>query len=263
MADELTTDGEKFYLYIKSQNQDVFDWSRFELMHNYTGRASQYIELFSEIVAVNLVCRLVSVGRSIHDRFHIFDPEFDYEFKKYLRDYLSLQATQFDQFYRFCKSAVRASIGGINATVRRNLTAWSQRTHDFCYMCGVRLDYSSDLPYNAFTLEHLWPQSYGGNSIEENLLPACRACNSKKKKDFATWAMPAIQSMIYGLEDSEEKLDEIDGSYKYALHYKFVQDYSRQKKISLRRGFQEIGPWRKPQKIDSSDVADFFNLKII
>ena len=50
-------------------------------------------------------------------------------------------------------------------------------------MCGSSLDFVNDND-NAFTCEHIWPRSYGGDSIEENLLPSCKSCNSNKKKNF-------------------------------------------------------------------------------
>ena len=44
-----------------------------------------------------------------------------------------------------------------------------------CYLCGNSFD-SKDL-----TMEHLTPLSRGGLSIKNNLVVACKGCNTKKK----------------------------------------------------------------------------------
>jgi len=44
-----------------------------------------------------------------------------------------------------------------------------------CVHCGVEFD-CENLP----TRDHIIPISKGGNNIKENIVPACRSCNSKK-----------------------------------------------------------------------------------
>jgi 5-methylcytosine-specific restriction endonuclease McrA len=49
------------------------------------------------------------------------------------------------------------------------------------------------------TVEHLWPEFLGGQSVEENLIIACGECNGKRKHAF-TWAW-------FGVQACNEKLD--------------------------------------------------------
>lgn len=53
------------------------------------------------------------------------------------------------------------------------------QTGQICNYCG-----SSD----RLSLDHIFPQKYGGQDDAENLIFACRACNSSKgKKDLMEW----------------------------------------------------------------------------
>jgi 5-methylcytosine-specific restriction enzyme A len=53
---------------------------------------------------------------------------------------------------------------------------WQQKTAPGrCYYCG------STVSYEELTMDHLVPLSRGGRSSKENLVPACKSCNNKKK----------------------------------------------------------------------------------
>ena len=45
-----------------------------------------------------------------------------------------------------------------------------------CAYCGIEFD-CENLP----TKDHILPISKGGNNVKENIVPACKSCNSKKK----------------------------------------------------------------------------------
>ncbi|MEY4630461.1 MAG: hypothetical protein RIQ81_581 [Pseudomonadota bacterium] len=48
-----------------------------------------------------------------------------------------------------------------------------------CHYCKVALDASSA------TMDHIIPVSSGGRSTRGNVVPACKACNTRKKDQFA------------------------------------------------------------------------------
>ena len=48
------------------------------------------------------------------------------------------------------------------------------RGRENCYYCG------REIPKKNITLDHIYPQEFGGPSITDNLLPVCSSCNAKK-----------------------------------------------------------------------------------
>jgi 5-methylcytosine-specific restriction endonuclease McrA len=69
-----------------------------------------------------------------------------------------------------------------------------------CCWCGKPTSRSKATPSkDKSTVEHLWPEFLGGESIEENLIIACGECNGKRQHAF-TWAW-------FGVQSCSEKLD--------------------------------------------------------
>lgn len=53
---------------------------------------------------------------------------------------------------------------------------WQQKiAKGVCYYCGRRVGPA------ALTMDHLVPLSRGGRSSKANLVPTCKACNTKKR----------------------------------------------------------------------------------
>jgi 5-methylcytosine-specific restriction endonuclease McrA len=61
------------------------------------------------------------------------------------------------------------------------LTAWwkQQCAQGVCHYCQQKV-LSSDL-----TMDHVVPLIRGGRSVKNNVVPACKSCNNKKKSLFA------------------------------------------------------------------------------
>jgi len=234
---------------------------------NFTGRADELCDLINEIVSVNMVGRIVTAGASITKKYDIEDPLFDSEFTYYLKNTHNINSSKFDELYRISKRAVKATLDKISDGDGNRLKKWAINSHNYCYMCGVKLYFgingnkTSDEKRCSFTREHIWPREYGGDSVLENLLPCCAHCNSSRKTNFATWAMPSVQSLIKGLVPSEENLLTIDGSHRYAMHYRFAKKFVFKKNMSLKEAFLKIGPWQDIRVVNEDDVADFFNLE--
>jgi hypothetical protein len=218
-------------------------------------------DFFHQLTIVNLAGRLIIGGTSLAKQIEINDPRFQVELKSFLRDNIKIPHDRINETYRFILRAVKAAQESIPDNLRRRFRSWAKSHHAHCYMCGVSLDfYKTDL-HNSFTCEHIWPRAYGGNSIEDNLLPACQSCNSDKKGNFATWAMPAIQSLIMGFNPTEQRLQEIEGCYKFALHYRAVQQLAKRKNLTLKKAFLKFGHWTEVRVTSNDEVADFFNLE--
>ena len=53
---------------------------------------------------------------------------------------------------------------------------WQQKTASgLCYYCGRKF------AYKQLTMDHLVPLARGGRSTKDNLVAACKECNTKKK----------------------------------------------------------------------------------
>jgi 5-methylcytosine-specific restriction protein A len=64
----------------------------------------------------------------------------------------------------------------IKAQKLRKSQWWKRkRSEGICYFCREKF------PPRELTMEHLVPLIRGGKSNKENIVPACKECNSKKK----------------------------------------------------------------------------------
>lgn len=60
-----------------------------------------------------------------------------------------------------------------------------EKTNGQCWYCGTGIS------METMCVEHVTPKSKGGQSDIENLLPACRSCNSQKRnrtmEEYRSW----------------------------------------------------------------------------
>ena len=268
MKYELTTDGERLAYTLNRDLLGCVPWHQITLPLMVTGRGEELTEFFREVSVINLTCRIIRGGTSLLKKTDQRparmpdDPTFERDYRSFLRERLSIPHDMVDQIQRMGVRAVLASREEIDDKTRRQLTGQAQRTHNYCYMCGQPLDFSGADPIRKYQLEHVWPQCYGGNSIADNLLPACGSCNGKKD-EFATWAMVGVQSLILGFDPSENEFTRVTGPHRFALHYFMARQLlARNPQMNLKRAFQRLQPWRKDFRLrDSSDLGDFFNLE--
>ena len=72
------------------------------------------------------------------------------------------------------ESAIRAERA--KARELRKSRWWQRKTAPgLCHYCGRRFS------YQQLTMDHLVPLSRGGRSTKDNLVPACKECNTRKK----------------------------------------------------------------------------------
>jgi hypothetical protein len=91
-----------------------------------------------------------------------------------------------------------ASLKPRSPAIERNATRTEPRQ---CYLCDVPL---TDTPgaRDQFTIEHMWPLSLGGDTVEDNLLPACKNCNDTRQH-VVTWAWGPVQSTFHASSAGE------------------------------------------------------------
>lgn len=254
------TDGEGLYLFIRGGLLDSDVWGELRTTLAPTGRATHLVELFHQIAAVQMTGRIVAAGDSLTRRFALSDPQFRTHFLSYLREVTDMYGEHLDTLYSHGVRAIRAAQETISQGLSNKLKTTAERQERPCYICGITLDFTTNNKRDSYTCEHVWPQNYGGNSIPENLLPACGDCNWKFKKDFATWAMVNVQSLIRGIDPSEDGISSIESHYRIALHYRAAQRLAIVKGTTLRDAFLTIKPWQDIRILQRQDTADFFNL---
>jgi hypothetical protein len=261
MIDFGVTAGERLCNFINHKLLASPVWNDLNGILSVTGRASALVALYRQIAAVTLTGRIVAAGQSLGDQSHPTDPAFRKALTEHLRDTVGIPSRTLDELYRFSHRAILAASATTPTSTLKQLRTWALLRHPKCYICGVVLDFDTPNLVNSYTCEHIWPRAYGGDGIEENLLPACDSCNSKKKRHFATWVMPSVQSLLLVLNPADQRLREIEGSYKFSLHYRAAQMLAVEQRLSMKAAFLKIGPWTDIRLLDTDDVADYFNLE--
>jgi hypothetical protein len=266
---EIKTAGEQLAYFIQDRILIRAAWDKFSDVLGCTGRSDALCDFFHELTVINLTCRIVAAGTSLlresgkRPARSAIDTSFEKEFLEFMRERFILRPPVCGELFRNAVRAVESARRDPSTTERNRFKGWAQREHPHCYLCGVSLDFTEQDRVYKFTLDHIWPQRFGGDSIPENWLPACGSCNSRKKRDFATWAMPSIQSLILGFDPSENEYTAVDGSQRFALHQLAAKKLAMQRNISLKRAYTVLGPWdNSPRLIDEDDIGDFFNLAI-
>jgi hypothetical protein len=268
MKYEIKTAGEQLAYFIQDRILSRAAWDKFSDELTCTGRSDALCDFFHEVTVINLTCRIVAAGTSLlrasgeRPARSLQDTNFEKEFLDFLRERLSVRQSLSGDLLRNALRAVESTQRDATPKQRNTFKGWADREHRHCYLCGVGLDFTEQDPVRKFTLEHIWPQRFGGDSIEDNWLPACGSCNSRKKRDFATWAMPNVQSLILGFDPSESEYGAVEGSQRFALHQLAAKKLASQRNMSLKRAYVLLGPWESLHLIDACDIGDFFNLAI-
>ena len=132
-----------------------------------------------------------------------------------------------------------------------------------CYSCGREFGgIFEDEPEGLKpTADHVWPRALGGDTSEENLLPACGSCNSAKGH-IAAWQMAWIQPIVFADVDETKSLKSLQLGVKLALHVRAAMVYAQQNGSTLKNAFLAIGPRESPTRVDSEQGYDFFNLRV-
>jgi len=265
---EIKTAGEQLAYFIQARLLSRSAWNKFSEQLLCTGRSDALCDFFHEVTITSVTCRIVVAGTSllrasgVRPARSVRDTSFEQDLRDFLRDGLSVRYSLTGELLRSAIRAVESAQHDATPKERNTFKEWADSEHGWCYLCGATLDFAEQDVYKKFTLEHIWPQRFGGDSIPDNWLPACGKCNSQRKRDFATWAMPTIQSLILGLDPGDNDYTAVEGTQRFALHQLAAKKLARQRNISLKQAYLVLGPWESPRLIDAADTGDFFNLAI-
>jgi hypothetical protein len=152
------------------------------------------------------------------------------------------------------------------------------RTAFACYSCGAQLDpfeTRKEIPHpqkpwrkiqnpRFAEYEHIWPHSFGGDTIVANLAPVCLSCNSAKENSIS-WEWTLVQSLLPTADLGQPTLDSkhTSRSIKVSLHMRAAMLYARTHGTTLKNALRTIGPRESAVTIvDIDDTPDYFNLMV-
>ena len=187
------TSGQFFVEFLRDRYVGEHPWGDVSRALISTGRGGWWVEALQEMAVLHLTRRLVAAASVIVDSRPEWDSLADREIKQMILDTMLIDYFLVGEIHARLVSAVRAGRRGISAGTRTQLRSESKRDSPWCYLCGTDLDYDSPDSPTSFTLDHVWPQAYGGDSDYDNLLPACKSCNGRKG-DVASWSLYPIQA---------------------------------------------------------------------
>lgn len=139
----------------------------------------------------------------------------------------------------------------------------SRRVHTCCF-CGDQLMTDAhgvvkDPKGRKATLEHVWPASLGGDSIVDNLVPACHGCN-QHKGDLFTWEQGSIHDFIYPIDfHLSDFLPRLPVTQRILLQRRAVTTLAQRERMTLKDALLRVGPYGEMSAVDGSDTWDLFN----
>lgn len=222
------------------------------------GQALQ--EYVISINALNLTARLIRKAQRV---LEIDDASLHHgEFVRFLQQTLGLvqqPGDLLDEIARQSIFAAKISKRVPSQAVRRKVRGDSLEVA--CYLCGNMCIHKSEDRMASIYYEHLWPASYGGDSIEQNLLPACYACNDAKK-DMLLWQTGAIFSFVLKPDPSADERTRIGRREKVARRIQDILQKANFERCTLKEAAMKIGPakFENLVAIDRDDAIDYFNL---
>lgn len=156
--------------------------------------------------------------------------------------------------------AVENSNRDISKATRSRVLAVSSSHR--CYICNWPLSKTAKEKDPGFlTLEHLWPKSLGGDSVEENLLPACKRCQDAKA-DGISWEWVNVHNWVLPPSPSSEALKSIPWSVRIARHHSLILEVSRAERKSLKTSALQLGPFNNLFCESDDSPVTFFDLRL-
>lgn len=228
------------------------------------GGTHEFIDYIRGTLAVHAVRRLLRYWKR-EQEFVQGEHLYVKRISRFIKDNMfpSLDDAEITKLARLVVAATDASDNRISQAVRKRVLSETKTIS--CYLCGRSLDVSAPEGHAGFvTLEHVWPCSVGGDSIEENLLPACTKCQETKKDSFS-WEWFNIHNLVLPAAPSEEALKSIAQPARIARHYLQALSECSEHPLTLKEAFRRIGPMGDTSVRSMSEglPVTFFDLRTI
>lgn len=223
-----------------------------------TGRGNEWSDALHEMAVLHLARRLIAAAVSIISLSAEWDYAVEQEIKQMMLFTMTIDYFVVGEIYERLAPAVRSVRQGISNGVRSELEAEARRSTPWCYLCGADIDFDTEGP-TAFSLDHVWPRAYGGNSDSENLLPSCKSCN-ERKANVPSWALYPIQALVAGYQLDSTELARMPKEMRFSVQTRAAAAFAREHRTSLKEAFVAMGRPDLPSVVDASSSIDVFNL---
>jgi len=252
----LVTYGEKTLLTGRISRQDLVKFS---------GRGEQFGEYLEGIVLAFAFKRIMKAATGIFQNGTVDVDVGNRRLNSLLKSWFDwLSKEELATLMRDAIRASEASYKKIPNGIKEEIF-FSRSVHECCF-CGVRMLPNSDGVFldnrgEKATLEHIWPSSLGGDSVIENLVPACGACNTEKA-DIFVWEQGLVHDFIYPVDfHNSDFLPKVPIYERLLLQRRAVMFIAQRDKLTLKDALRRVGPYGAMAAIDQFDTWDFFNIQ--
>lgn len=225
------------------------------------GRSDFFSDYFLGINAMNMLARCVKKAERVRGT----DNEAMHQgsMVTYLQETLGMAKhddESVDKLARLSLLAASDSKRKIKDSIKRSIR--NGRSEVPCYLCGGMCQHNASDANAGIEYEHIWPASFGGNSVAENLLPACAVCN-REKKDMLLWHTGQLFSFVLKPDPSVDELTAITKKAKIAAQLRKIFAKACSEEISLKTAAEILGPvdMTSIYAIDDRDAVDFSNFE--
>jgi len=260
------TQGERLFLLIRDELLEAaghghIRWSNLGRLFDQVGGREEFGDYLRGAAAIHLMRRLLrfwEAERSITSQ----ESQYVKKVASYIRDEMltSLGDEDTSRLARAVIAAEKSCYQKISPSVRSRVLAGRHQVR--CYLCGTTLSPSATQGQPGFlTLEHVWPQSVGGDSVEENLLPACERCQDTTK-DTMSWEWFNIHNVVLPVNPSDSAIASVTRRGHFARHFFEAMRVVSERQLSLKDAFLFIGPMRHPVgSVYTGGPTTFFDLQ--
>jgi 5-methylcytosine-specific restriction endonuclease McrA len=257
-----STAGERLYRHIALEILDPGCSATLAQTQKFGSRANDFSQYFFGFACANIFSRLMKKAERVLDSERLDPTKVIY---RYIRDTLEVGQDKSESIVKrtaaLAVDAVHTSHKDFPNSVMKSVT--QDRPRLSCYLCGNQVYKDATDESDRLEYEHIWPSSYGGDSSEANLLPACTICN-RAKDDMVLWHTAPIAGFCLKPEPSVDEMTRVHRKHKIASYMRKVFDCASQHKMSLKTAALQLGPidMAEQRSIDSDDARDFFNLHL-
>lgn len=259
------TDGERLFLLLRDELLDAsghghVKWSNLSILFTQIGGRPEFGSYLRGAAAIHLTRRLLRFWEV--ERVTIAqESQYVRKVASYIRDEVlpSLGKEQQNRLARAVVAAEKSCHQTISQSVRTRVI--DGRHQIPCYLCQEILNPRAKQNEPSFlTLEHLWPQSVGGDSVEENLLPACARCQNITK-DTMSWEWFNVYNVVLPSDPSDRAIASVSRKGHFARHFFEAMRVANEGGLSLKESFSAIGPISQPvRSVSTGGPTTFFDL---